>query len=228
MIHLFEKLIMVTKKAGRLVLVLVFVLLLIILFTNYTIKSESSGFIFKDTSAIKEAQAALVLGASVKPNKEMSDVFRDRVDTAIKLYNEKKVSKIIISGDHGKKYYDEVSAAKKYILEKNIPPEDVFLDHAGFDTYDSVYRAKYIFKAQSIVIVTQDFHLPRAIFIARRLGHNVQGLSADLHSYSGINFMRNREIFANVKAYFDILLNEKSEFLGPQIDLNGSGVVTWD
>ncbi|MFA6252547.1 MAG: ElyC/SanA/YdcF family protein [Candidatus Paceibacterota bacterium] len=228
MLIIIEKIKAFIKKTGKIILVFLLVLLAIIVWANYAVRSESDGYIYQDMEKMESAQAALILGASVKPNKEMSDVFRDRVDTAIKLYNQKKVSKIIISGDHGKKYYDEVSAAKKYILEKGIPPEDVFLDHAGFDTYDSIYRAKYIFRANSVIIVTQNFHLPRAVFIARKLGLNAKGMSSDLHNYSGILLMKNREIFANVKAYFDITLNEKPQFLGLPIDLNGNGTITWD
>jgi len=228
MLIIIEKIKAFIKKTGKIILVCFLVLLAVIVWSNYNIRSESDGYIYQDMEKIGTAQAALILGASVKPNKEMSDVFRDRVDTAINLYNSKKVSKIIISGDHGKKYYDEVSAAKKYILEKGIPPKDVFLDHAGFDTYDSIYRAKYIFEANSIIIVTQNFHLPRAVFIARKLDLNAKGMSSDLHNYSGIILMKNREIFADVKAYFDIVLNEKPQFLGPKIDLNGNGTITWD
>jgi len=223
-----EKIKAMIKKAGKLILVCILTILAVIIWSNYAVRSESGGYIYQDINKIPTAQVALILGAGVKPNKEMSDVFRDRVDTAIKLYKNKKVLKIIISGDHGKKYYDEVTAAKKYVLEKGIPPEDVFLDHAGFDTYDSLYRARYIFEADSIIVVTQNFHLPRAIFIARKLGLNATGLSADLHQYSGIGLMRNREIFADIKAYFDVILNEKPKFLGPKIDLKGSGLTTWD
>ncbi|MFA5080856.1 MAG: ElyC/SanA/YdcF family protein [Candidatus Paceibacterota bacterium] len=216
------------KKTGKLILVIFFIILIIIIWINYIITQESKDLIHKEINQVPSAQVALILGASVKPNKEMSDVFRDRVDSAIQLYNGGKISKIIVSGDHGKKYYDEVEAAKKYLLEKGIPPEDIFLDHAGFDTYDSLYRAKYIFDAKSIIIVTQNFHLPRAVFIAKRLGHDVHGFSADLHQYNDANKMLIREIFADIKAYFDVLLGEQPKFLGPKINLNGNGFDSWD
>ncbi|MCK9393413.1 MAG: ElyC/SanA/YdcF family protein [Candidatus Paceibacterota bacterium] len=218
----------IIKKAGKLIFSLFLFILFIIIWSNYIVNKESGGLIYQDINQIPNAQVVLILGASVKPNKEMSDIFRDRVDTAIKLYENKKVLKIIISGDHGKKYYDEVEAAKKYLLEKGIPPDDIFLDHAGFDTYDSLYRAKYIFDVKSIIVVTQNFHLPRAMFIAKKLGHNAYGLSADLHSYSGAEKMFIREIFADVKAYLDILLDEKPQFLGPKINLNESGLKSWE
>lgn len=225
---LIEKIKNAIKKTGKLIFLIFLFILILVIWSNYEVNKESNGFIYQDINQIPNAEVALILGASVKPNKEMSDIFRDRVDTAIKLYENKKVSKIIVSGDHGKKYYDEVEAAKKYLLEKEIPPDDIFLDHAGFDTYDSLYRAKYIFNAQSMIVVTQNFHLPRAMFIAKKLGHNAYGFSADLHSYSGAEKMFIREIFADVKAYFDILLDEKPQFLGPKINLNGSGLESWD
>ncbi|MDD5639621.1 MAG: ElyC/SanA/YdcF family protein [Candidatus Pacebacteria bacterium] len=228
MINIVKKTKELSKKTVKFVLAIIFIILSAIILINYTIIQESKDLIYKEISQIPNAQTALILGASVKPNKEMSDVFRDRVDSAIELYSTGKISKIIVSGDHGKKYYDEVNTAKKYLLEKGIPPENIFLDHAGFDTYDSLYRAKYIFNAKSIIIVTQNFHLPRAIFIAKKLGHNVYGFSADLHQYDDANKMFIREIFADVKAYFDVLLEEKPKLLGPKINLDGNGFDSWD
>jgi SanA protein len=225
---LIEKIKNAIKKTGKIIFLIFLFIFIITIWSNYEVNKESSGLIYQDINQIPNAEVALILGASVKPNKEMSDIFRDRVDTAIKLYENKKVSKIIVSGDHGKKYYDEVEAAKKYLLEKGIPPDDIFLDHAGFDTYDSLYRAKHIFDVKSMIVVTQNFHLPRAMFIAKKLGHNAYGFSADLHSYSGAEKMFIREIFADVKAYFDILLDEKPQFLGPKINLDGSGIESWD
>lgn len=173
-------------------------------------------------------QAALVLGAKVWNNGNMSDIFKDRVKTAINLYNDGKVEKILISGDHGQVDYDEVNAAKEYLLENNIKPEDIFLDHAGFDTYDSLYRARDIFKANSLVVVTQYFHLPRALYIAKKLGIDSCGVSADLQKYYGEKTRNRREVLAKVKAWLNVVFNSNPKYLGDEIPLSGSGMNTWD
>lgn len=175
-----------------------------------------------------DRQVALVLGARVWNNGNLSDIFKDRVETAISLYDTGKVEKILISGDHGQEDYDEVGAAKDYLLENEVRPEDIFLDHAGFDTYDSLYRAKEIFKAKSLIIVTQNFHLPRALYIANRLGMDACGVSADLHRYTGEDSRNAREVLANVKAWLNITFNSLPKYLGDKVPLNGSGIDTWD
>lgn len=173
-------------------------------------------------------QAALVLGARVWESGEMSDIFKDRAKTALSLYNEGKVTKILVSGDHGQEDYDEVNAAKKYLLENNVKAEDIFLDHAGFDTYDSLYRAREIFKAESLVIVTQDFHLPRALYIANSLELEACGKNADIRRYRGKSARSRREFFAKIKAWLDVSFQSKPKYLGEEIPLSGSGLDTFD
>ena len=173
-------------------------------------------------------QAALVLGARVYSNGSLSGIFQDRIDTAIDLYRNNKVDKILISGDHGQDNYDEVNAAKDYLLENDIKKEDIFLDHAGFDTYDSLYRAKEIFQAESLIVVTQNFHLKRALYIANSLDMDVCGYSSDLHRYYGENKREAREILAKVKAWFNVVLKSKPKYLGEKIPLNESSLNSWD
>lgn len=173
-------------------------------------------------------QAALVLGARVWESGEMSDIFKDRAKTALNLYNEGKVTKILVSGDHGQKDYDEVNAAKKYLLENNVKGEDIFLDHAGFDTYDSLYRAREIFQADSLVIVTQDFHLPRALYIAKSLELEACGQGADIRRYRGERARERREFFAKIKAWLDVSFQSKPKYLGEEMPLSGSGLDTFD
>lgn len=173
-------------------------------------------------------QAALVLGARVWNNGELSDIFKDRVKTAIELYKNKKVGKILVSGDHGQTDYDEVNAAKEFLLVNGVKDEDIFLDHAGFDTYDSLYRARDVFKAGSLIVVTQDFHLPRALYLADKLGLDACGVSADLQKYLGESARNRREKLANIKAWLNIVFNSKPKYLGDIIPLSGSGLETWD
>lgn len=172
--------------------------------------------------------AVLVLGAGVKLDKGVSPVFADRLDTAMALYQKGLVKKIIVSGDHGTDVYDEANAGKDYLLSLGAPDTDIFLDHAGFDTYDSVVRAKNIFQADTLLIATQDFHLPRALYIANRLDLEAWGCRADKRFYTNINNMKRREWLASIKAWLDVNLGSKPRFEGVVYDLEGDGRQTWD
>lgn len=195
---------------------------------NYNVKLKSRQYIFSEAGIAPEAQAALLLGAKVYADGGLSGMLQDRADTAIELYENGKVKKILVSGDHGTAGYDEVNTIKKYLLEKGVKGEDIFLDHAGFDTYDSLYRAKEIFQVRSVVIASQDFHLPRAVYIARGLGLEAYGVSADKHTYGNIGASRAREILADVKAFWDVSLSVKPKYLGGSIPLSGDSKKSWD
>jgi len=210
---------------GKYIIYFLSIVFLIFLGINFLILDYSKNIF--DLEDLKESQVALVLGAGVR-NEYISDIFKDRIDSAIKLYEEGKVKKILISGDHGSKSYDEVNVAKSYLLGKNIKEEDVFLDHAGFDTYDSIYRAKEVFGVTDCIIISQKFHLARALYIAYRLNFNVQGFSADLHNYIGSERNNTREFLARIKAFYNISLESYPKFLGPKINIYGDGRQTWD
>jgi SanA protein len=213
------------KKIIYISLILFIALLLFIGAVNFYINQFSDNICKKDS---KIRPVALVLGARVWNNGDLSPIFKDRVKTAIKLYKDKKVKKILVSGDHGQKNYDEVNAAKDFLLENGVEPEDIFLDHAGFDTYDSLYRAREIFKVNSLIIVTQNFHLPRALYLADNLGLEACGTSADLQKYVGEKARERREQLAKIKAWLNIVLNSKPKYLGNSIDISGDGQETWD
>lgn len=177
---------------------------------------------------LSSAPAVIVLGASVHPNGDPSDVLEDRLLTALDVYQAGKAEKFIVSGDNGQEEYDEVNAMREYLLAHDVPPEDIFLDHAGFDTYDSMYRANAVFGLQEAIVVTQQFHLPRALYIGGSLGMDVQGVVADRRRYLGRYSYAVRESVANVKAVINILLNSKPKFLGDAVSIDGDGRVTWD
>lgn len=177
---------------------------------------------------LPETKVVLILGAKVYSQGSMSGMLQDRVETAIDLYQSNQVEKILVSGDHGQDNYDEVNAVKKYLLEKGVSRSDIFLDHAGFDTYDSLYRAKEIFQVRSLIISTQNFHLPRAVYIGRELGVETYGISADRHLYTNVNYNEFREIFSKVKAFLDVNLNAKPKFLGEKIPISGDSEKSWD
>lgn len=213
------------KRVFKLFLVLSFLVLGFVFFTNWQVNKFEENICNENNFP---RQTALVLGARVYTNGQMSDIFKDRVDTALGLYQENKVKNILISGDHGQTDYDEVNTAKEYLLGKGVNPTDIFLDHAGFDTYDSLYRAKSVFQAESLALVTQYFHLQRALYIGDKLGLDVCGVKADLHSYYQIRSLQKREILAKVKAWLNVFFNSQPKYLGNKILLSGDGRETWD
>jgi SanA protein len=189
---------------------------------------KSSRPVIYSSQSVPPQPVALVLGARVNANGTPSDMLRDRLDVAVELYRAGKAEKILMSGDHGQEQYDEVNVAKKYLLEKGVAPEDLFLDHAGFDTYDSVYRARDVFGARSLIIVTQGYHLPRALYIAQRLGVEAVGTDAALHAYGGEDYRQVREVAADAKAYLNVLFRSRPRYLGEAIPWSGDGRRSWD
>jgi len=179
-------------------------------------------------SAVAPAEAALVLGAYVYENGGVCPVLQDRLDTALELYRQGLVPKLLLSGDHGQHNYDEVNAMRKYLEAKGVPAEDLFLDHAGFDTYDSLYRARDVFGARTLIVVTQQFHLTRALYIGRSLGLKVQGVPSDRRRLLDQDYYEQREWGARVKAFYDVNSRRSPLLLGPAIDLQGDGRVTHD
>lgn len=194
------------------------VLLLFVGIVFFLIKLQTDPYIKTVEDLSSQVHTAIVLGASVLPNGDLSLVLKDRADTAIQLYLEEKVTNILVTGDDGTLTHNEVKPIRKYLLANGIPDKAIFLDHAGFDTYSSMYRARDIFKVSSVVIVTQSFHLPRSVFIARKLGIDAYGVSADRHQY----FFNNnfREVFADVKAVIDILIHRKPKYLGDIVPIS--------
>jgi vancomycin permeability regulator SanA len=170
----------------------------------------------------------IVLGAGVSGTDKISDIYADRLKVAVNIYKSGKVAKILVSGDHGQINYDEVNAGKNYLLGEGVPVRDIFLDHAGFDTYSSIYRAKNIFNINRALVVTQDFHLPRALYLSKKIGIEALGCSADLHEYKDIKYLKQREVLARVKAWSSIALGITPKYLGEVFDISGNGDQTWD
>jgi SanA protein len=197
---------------------------------NLLMLSGTENMIFTKTEDVPTKQAALVLGARVYSDERPSPILEDRLATALELYQAKKVQKLLVSGDHGRANYDEVRAMRNYFTEHGVPAADIFMDHAGFDTYDSVYRARDVFQAKSLIIVTQEFHLPRALYIAKRLGVDAAGIVADRREYTAGATRRNtlREPIARIKAFGSVTFGAKPRYLGEPAPLTGDGTVTDD
>lgn len=179
------------------------------------------------TSEMENADCILVLGAGIRNNKP-TPMLNDRLEQAISLYNEKKAPKIIMSGDHGKADYNEVGVMKKFTMDKGVPSSDIFMDHAGFSTYESLYRAKEIFQAKKIIIVTQDYHLYRALYIANQLGLEAVGVASNPREYSGQTMRDIREVAARCKDFITCIFKPEPTYLGDTIPVSGDGDITND
>jgi len=169
-----------------------------------------------------DADAVLVLGCLVRGSTP-SGMLSDRLDTALMIEH---TAPFIMSGDHGTKEYDEVNVMRNYAVANGIPVERVFMDHAGFCTYDSIYRLKEVFGAKKAIIVTQEYHLYRALYIAESMGIEAYGVSADLHTYGGQTSRDIREIIARNKDFLWCIFKPEPKYLGDPIDLKGDGRVT--
>ena len=192
----------------------------------YMVKTTEKSIFTADTFKNSEkADCVLILGAGVKDGKP-KPMLRDRLLTGIELYKSGAAKKIIMSGDHGRADYDEVNVMRAFALEQGVKAEDIFLDHAGFSTYDSVYRAKNIFGAENIIIVSQKYHLYRALYIAKKLDVKAAGVSADLNTYGGQLKRDIREIIARDKDFFKCIIKPKAQIMGDKIPLDGDGSIT--
>ncbi|WDV45675.1 ElyC/SanA/YdcF family protein [Clostridiaceae bacterium M8S5] len=178
---------------------------------------------------VPKADVALVLGALVYNSGRPSDILADRLDVGIELYKKGKVKKLLLSGDHGRKNYNEVESMKQYMLKAGVKEQDIFMDHAGFSTYESVYRAKEVFEVENMIVVTQKFHLSRAVYTARKLGIKAFGIPADKNIYRKMIIFQIREALARCKDFVLVnILDKKPTYLGEKINIMGDGTVTQD
>ncbi|WP_338597992.1 SanA/YdcF family protein [Clostridium baratii] len=195
------------------------------------INKKSMGKIVNDKNLPKDADAIIVLGAGVDDNGVASDILVDRLETALEVYKNSASSKFLLSGDHGKIGYNEVGAMKDYIMDhENIKEENIFLDHAGFSTYETMYRAKEIFKVKKAIIVTNEYHLPRALYIADKMGIEAYGVNADKRNYIYIDNYKKRENLAKIKDFmYTNIIKPEPTFLGDAIPISTSdGRITDD
>ena len=180
-----------------------------------------------EAKKLKDIDCILVLGAQVF-GKQPGRMLKHRLRKGLELYNNGVTKKIIVSGDHGRVNYDEVNVMKKYLIKKGIPSENIFMDHAGFSTYESAYRAKNIFKVKKLIIVTQKYHLYRAIYIANKLGMDAYGVSSDKFKYKKQLKREVREVFARNKDFFTCIFKPHTKFEGKEIPISGNGDLTND
>ena len=216
------------KTAAAILICAVLAGALTVILTNVRVVSVGkAAIITKEAAAeLEDVDCVIVLGCLVKSDGEPSDMLRDRLVTAIGLYKAGAAPKLLMSGDHGTAEYDEVNAMKKFAVDSGVPSEDVFMDHAGFSTYETVYRAKEVFCAKKVIIVTQEYHLYRALYIAEKLGLEAYGVSADLHTYRGQNVREIREVLARAKDLIMCIFKPEPTYLGEAIPVSGNGDLT--
>ena len=211
------------------IMIILIVLLIISMFViNYIVVSKTKNRIIKREEALeKDADCILILGAGVW-GKSPSPMLEDRLQEGINLYNEGKCKKLLMSGDHTKADYDEVNVMKKFAMDREVLSSDIFMDHAGVSTYDSIYRAKEIFGVKKLIIVTQEYHLYRALYIAKTLGLDAYGVKSNPREYAGQSMRNLREIIARDKDFFMCLIKPNPKFLGNKIPITGNGDETND
>lgn len=210
-------------------IIIIIIIVLIILLINFYVKNSTKNQIIEkdDYSTLKNIDCIIILGAGIWGDKP-SPMLEDRLKEGILLYNNEVSDKIIMSGDHGREEYDEVNTMKKYAIENGIPSENIFMDHAGFSSYESIYRAKEIFNAKKVVIVTQKYHLYRALYIANQLGLEAYGVRADPRQYVGAIYREAREILARNKDFIKCIFKPEPTYLGDTIPVSGNGDITND
>ena len=170
----------------------------------------------------------LVLGCGLRSDGYPSQMLRDRLDVAIDAYKSGIAPKLLMSGDHASEDYDEVNAMKDYAIARGVPSEDIFMDHAGFSTYESMYRAKAVFQCEKVVVVTQTYHLYRALYNAQAMGMQAEGISSSVRRYARQPYFDAREAAARVKDTLFCLFKPQPTYLGEAISIMGSGDVTND
>lgn len=193
---------------------------------NSYIKNRGKDKIFTVDSVSGGYDCIIILGCGVKDDGRPSDMLYDRIITGVELYKKGIAPRILMSGDHGRTDYDEVGTMKKYAVDMGVPEDAVFCDHAGFSTYESMVRANKVFGIENAVVVTQSYHLYRALFDAESFGIDAYGVSADVRRYLGQTNRNIREIIARNKDFLFCVFKPDPKYLGEKIDITGSGSVT--
>lgn len=217
------------KKILIAFIVIILSCVILVLGINFYVVGSTKKRLIKNNNleSLDDIDCILVLGCGVW-GEEPSPMLRDRLEKGIELYKKGIAKKIIMSGDHGRSDYDEVNVMKKYAIDRGVSSEDIFMDHAGFSTYESMYRAKEVFNVKSVVIVSQEYHLYRAIYIAKNLGLNAYGVNSEPKKYIGQFHRDIREILARNKDFVTVMLKPEPTYLGDVIPVSGNGDVTND
>ena len=206
----------------------IIIILILAIVHTYVRHAYTNRIITPQQASELNADCILVLGVRVWDNGSPGAMLEDRLLQGIELYKAGASDRLLMSGDHGSDEYDEVNPMKNFAVERNVPSEHIFMDHAGFSTYDSMYRARDVFQVKKVVIITQEFHLYRSLYIANKLGLDAYGVASDPRSYAGQEFREIREVLARIKDFFKVLIQPEPTYLGDAIPIDGDGDVTND
>lgn len=195
---------------------------------NRYVKSQTETFIFprESNAEIPKVDCIMVLGAGLQEDGKPSLVLRDRLERGIELYKQGVSNRLLMTGDHGRSGYDEVAAMKQYAVDAGVPAECIFMDHAGFSTYESMYRARDVFEVKSLAIVTQPYHVYRAVYAARELGMAAYGTPSKETVYRGSWILEWREKLARAKDFVWLIVKPEPTYLGEKIPISGTGEAT--
>ena len=220
----------IVGKAVRVFLVLALAGCLVLFLVNlYIIRKEEKYIVSaEEARAFEDVDCIMVLGCGVRPDGSPSGMLNDRLVQGISLYKEDVSDRLLMSGDHGKVNYDEVNLMKQFAIDRGVPSENIFMDHAGFSTYESMYRARDIFQVKKIVIVTQRYHMYRALYVAQSMGMEAYGVASDPRTYGGQKMRDLRELLARPKDMLYTVVMPKPTYLGDAIPVSGDGNVTND
>ena len=195
------------------------IVLIFIGITNLYVKHQTEASIYKTINEVPKTEVGIIFGAGIIGDKP-SKYLKDRLDAGILLYKLKKINKILLSGDNGNDQHDELTVMKKYCYFNGVDTTKIYIDYAGFDTYSTMFRAKKIFKIDTAILVSQKYHLNRAVFIGNKLGINSNGFSANVGEYKGYKYVCFREYFSVFKSFIDVIRNRKPHFLGIEVNIN--------
>ncbi|OCB70480.1 hypothetical protein B0A79_00135 [Flavobacterium piscis] len=209
------------KKYFKIFLLLVIIGLVAIVSVNYYVKSSTKKNIYYSIKKFPKNDVGIIFGAGINGD-QPSKYLKDRLDAGISLYKANRINKILLSGDNGRDEYDELTVMKNYCFNHGVDTTKIFIDYAGFDTYSTIYRAKHIFNIKKATLISQEYHLNRAIYIGQKLGIKSVGYSANNGEYRGYKYVTFREYGSIFKSFFDILRNREPHFLGNSIDINGA------
>lgn len=209
------------KRVFVIITIIVFFVFVILVYANWKIPHDTQKFIFGNTDSIPPQKAALVLGAAKHlKSGHINPYFDNRIKAAAELYKIGKVKAFVVSGDNSRNTYNEPADMRDALIDSGVPDSIIYLDYAGFRTLDSVVRMNKIFGQESFIVVSQEFHNERAIFLAKHYGLDVYGYNAKDVGLARISYKTViREKFARVKVFIDILLNKEPKFLGEPVEI---------
>ncbi|MDR7209079.1 ElyC/SanA/YdcF family protein [Flavobacterium piscis] len=208
------------KKYLKIILYLFIIVLIAVVSANLHVKSTTKNRIHHSLKRFPKNDVGIIFGAGINGD-QPGKYLKDRLDAGILLYKAKRINKILLSGDNGRQEYDELTVMKNYCFNHGVDTTKIFIDYAGFDTYSTMYRAKHVFKIKRATLISQKYHLNRAIYIGQKFGIKSVGYSANKGDYNGYEYVTFREYFSVFKSFFDVLRNREPHFLGNSIDING-------